>query len=43
MIKDQLKQIVISSVETYLEKNNADIHEFDFDIEIPKNEKYGDY
>lgn len=43
MIKDQLRQIVINSVNTYLKKNSIDEADFDFDIEIPKNEQFGDY
>ncbi|MGI9534749.1 MAG: arginine--tRNA ligase [Thermodesulfobacteriota bacterium] len=43
MIKDQLKKIVLDSVKMYLNSNSLDMPDFDFDIEIPKNEQFGDY
>ena len=43
MIRDRLKRIVVKSVRKYLVKNNIDISDFDFEIEIPKNKQFGDY
>jgi len=43
MIKDQLRQIVVKSVDTYLKKNGMEMPDFEFEIEIPKNEQFGDY
>ena len=43
MIKDQLKQIVKDSVNTYIKDKGMEIPGYEFEIEIPKNEKFGDY
>ena len=43
MIKELIKEAVSLSVEKYLQSAGTDIGEFDFEIEIPKNVKFGDY
>lgn len=43
MIKDRIRRIVLRSAEKYLIDNGMDTVNPDFDIEIPKNEKFGDY
>ena len=43
MIKEQIKEAVNSSVEKYLQEKDINISEFEFEIEIPKNVKFGDY
>ncbi len=43
MIKELIKEAVSISVEKYLQSNGTDIEGFDFEIEIPKNVKFGDY
>jgi len=43
MIKEQIKEAVNSSVEKYLQENSIDSFDFEFEIEIPKNIKFGDY
>lgn len=43
MIKDQIKNTITKSVEKYLLKNSMEILSVGFEVEIPKNEQFGDY
>lgn len=43
MIKNQIKNIITKSVEKYLLNNDIEMLAISFDVEIPKNEQFGDY